>query len=622
MKLTRTRRTWVVAAAVAAIVTAANASQGGYFSQSWGWIALAFLAPTTIALILDRIEAPGRLRVAFAGLMLAFGVWVALSALWSSGDSAPLREAERMLMYVAIALAIAIVLRRGDSGAVMYGLIAGGAVVCSYSLATRLFPDVLESYDAPTLTYRLSTPVGYWNALGLLAAMVFVAAFGVVAHARRTWIALTVAAAMPILAATLYFTYSRGAWASQVFGFAAMVAFDPRRLRLLWTSAVVAIPPFLAVLYASLHDALTNEGAPKASAASAGHKVAVALFLAMAATAGVAWGARAISRRVTISRRIRRAVDVALAAGVLLLLAGALVEAGGPVQAVETVKARFDAPLPGTGELNSRVLSISGNGRSDQIRIAIDAGREHPLAGVGAGSYEARWYEFRRSGYSIRDAHSLYAETFGELGAVGLATLCLMLLLPAAAAMRARRNRLVPAAMGAYLAWAAHSALDWNWELVGVSMVALLAGGAALLASERSPRSSLRLGWRLGLVPVCIALSLAAVVSLVGNQALSAGSDAIAARRWTAAVGDARKAEALLPWSYEPHIVYGDAAAGLGDRRGAIAGYRRAVELAPDNWEIWLRLAQVSLGRERVQAYRRVHALNPLQSDLPDYVYR
>ena len=88
--MTRTRRTYVVAAAVAAIVTAANASQGGYFSQSWGWVALAFLVPTTVLLILDRVETPGRLRV--ASLMVALGVWIALSSLWSISASASIRE--------------------------------------------------------------------------------------------------------------------------------------------------------------------------------------------------------------------------------------------------------------------------------------------------------------------------------------------------------------------------------------------------------------------------------------------------------------------------------------------------------------------------------------------------
>jgi hypothetical protein len=71
--ITRRQRAIVVALAVGAIVIAANASGGGYFSQSWGWIALAFLVPSTGLLILDRVAAPGRLRIAFAALVAAFG---------------------------------------------------------------------------------------------------------------------------------------------------------------------------------------------------------------------------------------------------------------------------------------------------------------------------------------------------------------------------------------------------------------------------------------------------------------------------------------------------------------------------------------------------------------------
>jgi hypothetical protein len=65
--ITRTQRSLIVAVAVAAIVTAANASQGSYFSQSWGWVALAFLMPATVLLILDRVSVPGRVRTAFVG---------------------------------------------------------------------------------------------------------------------------------------------------------------------------------------------------------------------------------------------------------------------------------------------------------------------------------------------------------------------------------------------------------------------------------------------------------------------------------------------------------------------------------------------------------------------------
>src|SRR5215471_2633083 len=116
--MTRSRRNVVIALAVAVIVTAANASQGAYFSQSWGWVALAFLMPTATLLILDRVAVPGRLRSAFAGLMFLLGVWIALSSTWSISAPASIREVERTLVYVAVALAVALVLRRGDSGAV------------------------------------------------------------------------------------------------------------------------------------------------------------------------------------------------------------------------------------------------------------------------------------------------------------------------------------------------------------------------------------------------------------------------------------------------------------------------------------------------------------------------
>jgi len=70
--VTRTQRTGLLAVATAAIVVAANANQGAYFSQSWGWVALAFLVPTTVLLLLERATVPGRLRIAFVCLLGAY----------------------------------------------------------------------------------------------------------------------------------------------------------------------------------------------------------------------------------------------------------------------------------------------------------------------------------------------------------------------------------------------------------------------------------------------------------------------------------------------------------------------------------------------------------------------
>lgn len=140
MNLTRRRRTYLIAVATASIVVAANASEGAYFSQSWGWVALAFLVPTTVVLILDRAGVPGRLRIAFAVCMSALAGWTILSALWSISPSSSIRDFERTLVYVSLAFAIALLLRRGDATGLFAGALGGVVAVVSYGLATRLYP--------------------------------------------------------------------------------------------------------------------------------------------------------------------------------------------------------------------------------------------------------------------------------------------------------------------------------------------------------------------------------------------------------------------------------------------------------------------------------------------------
>ncbi len=618
MVLTRTRRTFLVAAAVAAIVTAANASQGAYFSQSWGWVALAFLVPTTVLLILDRVSAPGRLRAAFAALMVTLGVWIALSAIWSISSAASVREVERILVYIGLALAVALVLRRGDGPGVLGGAALGATLICGYALATRLLPDRLHTFDDSIDSYRLAAPLGYWNSLGLLATMGVLGLLGFVAHARRTVAPLASAAAIPIAVATLYFTFSRGAWVALGLGFVAAVAADPRRVRLLWISAAVAVPAAACTAYASTLDALTNEDASAADAMRQGHRLAIVVCVAAVASALTAWGARWISGRVGVSPRGRRRFAVGLASLATAVVVGALVAAGGPVAAFDNVQSRFNAdPSAADGDLNNRLFSASGNGRSEQLRVAWNAGRERPIRGNGSGTFEYIWYEHRPDLLVVRDAHSLYVETFAELGVIGLGVLVAALLVLAVAAVRARRTRFVASAFGAFVAWSVAVAVDWHWEMVGVTLVALLAGAVGLVAAERGTRSRLRAPAGPLLVIAGVLLSVCAVWSLVGNQALFAGQDALARKDWAGARDHARRARALLFWSAEPDLVLGDAAAGLGDRSAALDSYRDAVAADPRSWVAWLRLAQVARGTERADAYRRVRDLNPREEGLP-----
>jgi hypothetical protein len=616
--MSRTIRRWAVGVSVAALVTAANGSQGGYFSQSWGWIALAFLAALAVTLIVGSSVSPGRTRIAFAALMGAFGIWVALSATWSLTPAGSWREVERMLVYVSLAATLAFVLRRRDAPALAGGVLAGSVAVAGYALATRLFPDRFETFDSPTLPYRLAEPIGYWNSLGLLAAMGILLGLGAVAHGRRLPFVALVGASLPVLAATLYFTFSRGAWAALAVGIVALVALDARRLRLMWSMLIVTPVSAVSVAVASQYEALTTEDAARADALAEGHRFAAVLGGLLIASAVLALAARLVAARLPAPLWARRAVDAGFAAVVVLAVVVGLVLAGGPRDGLAEIEERFDAPPAAHGaNLNERLFSASGNGRAESIGVAWDAGRERPIIGHGAGSYEYLWYEERVTPYVIRDAHSLYAETFAELGVVGVVLLGLALLVPLIAAVRARRQRLVPAAAAAYVAWVVHAAMDWHWEVVGVTGVALLAGGVALLAAERGAVRPLPGAVRWPLLAGSVALTVCALVSLVGNQALFAGREAIAREEWREADDHGRRAEILLPWSFEPHLVRGDAAAGRGDRARAVEEYREAVEIDPRSWIAWLRLGQVARGAERRAAYERVHELNPRERDLP-----
>jgi tetratricopeptide (TPR) repeat protein len=153
--------------------------------------------------------------------------------------------------------------------------------------------------------------------------------------------------------------------------------------------------------------------------------------------------------------------------------------------------------------------------------------------------------------------------------------------------------------------------------MVGVTITAFLAAATALVAAERGPRRVLGRRARAAAIAAGLALSVFATWSLVANQALFAGREALARRDLAAAREHGRRAGRLLVWSAEPELVLGDAAAGLGDRQAALRSYRKATEIDPRSWVAWLRLAQVARGPERAAAYRTVRELNPLEEGLP-----
>jgi O-antigen ligase len=492
-------------------------------------------------------------------------------------------------------------------------VLCGIATVAGYACLTRLLPDRFTAFDS-VAGYRLSDPIGYWNGLGIFSAMGILLALGLAARVGNP-VARGLVSALPVvLAATLYFTFSRGAWIALAFGLLVAFAVDPQRLRLAFTAITLAPWSILGVLLASRSDALRVIGAPLDEAASEGRDLLRALLLLTAASGIVGFAVALVDRRITIGTRTRQAFGATLLAASAAALVVLWVNVGSPYSIATDAWDRFRAaPKETSGDLNDRLFDLSSNGRIQHWSVARDDFENHVLIGRGAGTFAYSWAERRPSSVTVQDAHSLYIETMGELGLVGLLLLAGALAVPlvAAARARARHSPILPSALGAYAAYVLHAGADWDWELTGVTLVALVSG-MSLLAAARSESAGFRsLPLRLAAVSVALALSALAFVSVLGNVPLGRSREALDESRWAEAAAQAHEANRWAPWSSTPLQLLGEAELGAGNTARARDSFRAALDRDPENWQLWVDLALATRGAEQRRALERAFHLNP-----------
>lgn len=610
--LPRLRVAPFVACGVVVTLAAAN---GGYFPTSWSWAGLFFAWLALVAVITGRSSVPARLDLTFVAGVAALGVLELASSAWGS-EAAAVREVERTLAYLAGVAALVLVLRRASVPRALGGALAGAVAVCLYALATRLFPDRLGTFDS-VAGYRLAEPLGYWNALGIFAAMAALTALGFAAHARHGATAALSGAAIVPLVLTVYFTFSRGASIALGIGLVAAVAASTRRLRLASHALLLAVPAAAIVALASRSRALTYADADVAAAAHAGHRLAIAV-VALAVVAGAAAAAaRTLERRVAFPPALRRAYGGALLALAIGALLAGLVAVGGPVRTPGRVWSAFSAPPPDGGtNLNRHLFNLSGSARPQLWRQTLDASQDRLLTGNGAGTFERWWLSARDEPDKVRDAHSLYVETLFELGVPGLALVVAILAVPFAAVRRARREPIAAAVFGGYAAFVVHAGADWDWEMPIVT-IAGLALGVALLAYRRSdehrrPRVAARRTW----IAALAAFSGLLVLHLAGTIAQAQSSDAARAGSWAKSESQARRAATWAPWSPEPWRLVGEAQLARGELGLAQDSFRKAIGKDRGDWSLWLDLARASEGRARLAALERASRLNPLSPEI------
>jgi hypothetical protein len=592
-------------------------ANGGYFPVAWGWSSVALLALAAIALGIGVSAELDRLDRIFVCALAGLAAWIALSLLWTSSVSRTVFEVERMLVYVGAGVAGILLVRRAAAVSLVVGIWGAALVVSTYALLTRLFPDHLGNFEAIRV-YRLSDPIGYWNGLGILAVVGVLLALGLAARSGPLLRCLA-AGSTVVFMLTLYFTYSRGAWAALFAGLVVAVAADRRPLQLITVGLVLLPWAAAAIGVASTSPALTHDTAALAAASRDGHGLAaIAIGLVVGASLTILafdWLAAA----VTVSHGLRRVY----AGTLLFVLAAVLIAVFGRYGFPPTLARKgydsFIATRTEGGDLNSRLFSLSSNGRSENWHTAWQEASEHPVLGGGAGTYAAFWAQHRRIPSPVHDAHNLYLETLAELGPIGLLLLTLLFATPLAALRRARRSLPVAGAVcGAYVAFLLHAAVDWDWELPAVTLSALFCGIALLAAGRRErdvavPRLRLRLPALVGVA----GLFGFALLGLLGNSAVSASSKSTDAGRYVLAASQARHAMSFAPWSAEPWRRLGEAQAVSGDLATARVSFRKAIAKDRGDWTLWYDLAVVSSGAERRHAAAEAARLNPVAGRLP-----
>ena len=559
-------------------VLALGLAEGGFFPRPWGWAALVLAGAA--ATLLVRREAPlSRRALTLLAVLTALGLWIAASLTWTRSAGLGVLELQRLLVYLAGVAAATVAVRAHTARALVVGVFLGtGALsvggLVSYLVTRERAPDMLQGA-------YLHRPLGYANAMAIACVIAIVLGLGIAVDDAPRRARIAAAAALVPLTSALVLTGSRAAGGALVAGVAAVVALEPNRRRLLAAWRWILVVPAFAVLAVSAFEPTSSRivGAP----------------------------GDALGNRLLVLVAVLTALAVAPA---LLATRAAEHDARRPVRRLAWVVGAVTlACVVGVGA--ARFPGLAGD-RPLFWRAAVEEFRERPLLGSGAGTYAQVWLERRPGDISVRDAHSVVVETLAELGIVGVVLVVLLLALPLSWARRGRSRPLVPAAGGAFAAYAVHASADWDWEMPAITLAGLFCAVAVGVAADADHRV-VRLSGTARRAAVALATVAAAValVGLVGASALEEARRSLARGDAAGAVRNANRATRWQPWSVEGLLVEGRARLALGDRGTARVLFARAAAREPNDYRTWLALAAVTRGDVAEAAVLRARTLNP-----------
>jgi hypothetical protein len=613
-----------MAAALVALVflTSSSIDQTVTASNAWSEITVMLLAAGACAAVV-LIGGPGRAWGAVTiVLFAAFTALAAVSILWSVQPDWSWFGANQLLCYLS-AFAGAVALGRLTPQhwpALVGGVATAMAVVSAYSLLAKVFPATL----APANFYgRLLAPFGYWNAIGVSAALGLPPCLWAATRRLRCVVlrALTVPA-MTLMIGVVVLSYSRSAVLVAALGVAAWLAFVPLRLRSALMLALAGVGAVPIVVWALGSHALTSDHIALSAQDAAGHSFGLVVIVVLVVVTAAGFAASLMMDRVAVPAVARRRIGTVLVVGASLIpvagVAALAVSSRGLFGEISHAWHSLTSANSVVLDNSSRITQL-GSSRPLYWHQGLSVGEHALLKGVGELGYGIARLRYTTSSAKTDQAHSYLVQTFADLGLIGLAlTLALLAAWVRAAArplsLRARWQSLTPAQVEErqglvalaviVVVFGVQSMLDFTFFFPGVTIPALLCAG---WLAGRGPLLS-PVGWRrergtirdrpgAGLLVTLLVAAMLAGAWIVWQPLRSANalSTAEAATSNSVAFAAAASSAGNDPLSIEPLLVLSSLYQGVKDNSAARAELVKATQRQPDNPETWVWLGNFDL---------------------------
>jgi hypothetical protein len=573
------------------------------------------------------ISRPSRAGLLGLGLFAGFAAWTALGITWSISSGRSWQDLSLITCYLGI-LVLGLAIHREREEAVKHtvGAVASAIVVIAVvALAARLWPHLIpgsRALDRFGTVNRLAWPLDYWNGVAALMVLGIPLLLAIMTSARSVRAQAAAGAAIPIVVLVGALTLSRGGVISCGVALLVFIALAHERLLKL-ASGAFAAGGSAALVAGTFHRHAIQGGLANAAEHRQVGGLVVAIVLVCAGVGVAQLGIGLLARHSAPPQALtpspqRARVLLTISLAVLLAVALAIHVPG----KIDHLWRDFKNPKSSsvvsgpTGHLSS----TSGEGRYQYWVAGVDATSTRVLIGSGPGTYQLLWLPRAPFFSYVTNAHSLYVETYAELGLVGLVLLVAFFVVGIGCALRivvqrtgAERTR-GAAITAALCAFAVFAAFDWIWQLPVLPACVLLLLAAVLAPLRRSARLPRR-AFSIPLVVVGIAALIAISYPLATSNAIASSQAAFNAGDHLAALKDARNAVSIEPDSAVAQIQLALVLESYHDYPAAVSAADDAVAVESQNWSNWLTLSRLEAedgnARASLAAYRRARMLNP-----------